>query len=437
MGITINRQVHRFLDLFFGKTEIKPLFFYTVATVFILFGLSVQAPNSLITGYRTILLSPSNLITDYFEVGGIGATFVNAGTLTLANTFFIHRYSPKITGPILAAVLTVMGFSFFGKNLYNSIPFLIGTYFYSKYSDTPIANLLLGALFSSALSPVVSLITFGQGLPIYVGMPIGILAGVAIGFVIHPVSASFIRFHQGFNLYNIGFTAGVIGLVIASIMRVFELPVTYDIQPKQVSSPVVTWFFIIFSLFLFLAGFILNDYSFKGLSKIRQSSGQLISDFVIEFGTSIILMNMGILGGITIAYVHVVGGQLEGAVVGAVLTVMGFAAFGKHPFNIIPIMIGIYLMQIAMHIDNPNSTNALLAALFGTTLAPIAGQYGWVAGLIAGALHAAVVNNTGNAHAGLNLYNNGFSGGFIAAFLVPILDVIKERIEEHERIRKS
>lgn len=437
MVISINRQLHRFLYLFFGETEIKPLFLYTVAIIFILFGVSVQAPISLVNGYWTILLSPSNLITDYFEVGGIGATFVNVGTLTLANTFFIHRTAPKITGPILAAILTVMGFSFFGKNLYNSIPFLIGTYFYSRYSDTPLANLLLGALFSSALSPVVSLITFGQGLPIYVGMPIGIFAGVIIGFVIHPVSASFLRFHQGFNLYNIGFTAGVIGLIITAIMRVFELPVTYDIQPEQFSSPIVTIFFVIFSLTLFLAGFILNDYSFKGYMKLRESSGQLISDFMIEFGTPITLMNMGILGILSIAYVHLVGGQLEGAVVGGVLTVVGFAAFGKHPFNVVPIIAGIYLMQIAMHIDDPSSTSALLAALFGTTLAPIAGHYGWFAGLVAGALHAAVVNNTGNAHAGLNLYNNGFAGGFVAAFLVPILDIIKERIEVYERIRKN
>src|SRR5699024_12176368 len=133
------------------------------------------------------------------------------GTLTLANTFFIHRNAPKITGPLLAALLTVMGFSFFGKNLYNSIPFLIGTYLYSKYSDTPIANLLLGALFSSALSPVVSLITFGQGLPIFIRMPIGIMADVIICFVIHPGSAKFVLFHHGFNVYNNRFPAGGIG----------------------------------------------------------------------------------------------------------------------------------------------------------------------------------------------------------------------------------
>ncbi len=434
---TVDKYIQQFLHLFFDKTAVKPLFFYCLATIFIIFGFTAQPLPSIIEGYWTILLSPSNLVTDYFEIGGIGATFINVGTLTLVNTRVVHKNAPIISGPLLAAIFTVMGFSFFGKNLFNSIPFIIGTYLYEKFSQSSLSSLLLGALFSSALGPVVSIITFGQGLPIFIGMPIGILVGILIGFIIHPISASFLRFHQGFNLYNIGFTAGVIGLIVTSIMRVFELPVTYDMGSKQVSSPTVTIFFICLSLFFLFSGFALNNYQFKSYTVLKNASGRLISDFIIEYGTAITLMNIGILGLISIGYVYLVGGRLEGPVVGGVLTVMGFAAFGKHPFNIIPTMFGIYIMQVAMQIDDPNSTTSLLAALFGTTLAPIAGHYGWFAGIIAGALHAAVVQNTGNAHAGLNLYNNGFSGGFVAAFLVPLFDVIKERIQENERIRNN
>ena len=69
-------------------------------------------------------------------------------------------------------------------------------------------------------------------------------------------------------------------------------------------------------------------------------------------------------------------------------------------------------------------TNALLAALFGTTLAPISGYYGSLAGVVAGFLHMALVMNIGYLHGGMNLYNNGFSGGFTAAILVPIYDAI-------------
>ncbi|MFP4173099.1 MAG: DUF1576 domain-containing protein, partial [Candidatus Hydrogenedentota bacterium] len=30
-------------------------------------------------------------------------------------------------------------------------------------------------------------------------------------------------------------------------------------------------------------------------------------------------------------------------------------------------------------------------------------------------------------HGGVNLYNNGFAGGFVAAFLTPIIDAFKKR----------
>jgi len=32
--------------------------------------------------------------------------------------------------------------------------------------------------------------------------------------------------------------------------------------------------------------------------------------------------------------------------------------------------------------------------------------------------------NVGVLHGGVNLYNNGFSGGFVAAFLVPIIEAV-------------
>jgi hypothetical protein len=80
-----------------------------------------------------------------------------------------------------------------------------------------------------------------------------------------------------------------------------------------------------------------------------------------------------------------------------------------------------------------DSTVLLLAALFGTTLAPISGHYGPLVGILAGMLHTAMVMNIGDLHAGMNLYNNGFSGGFIAAAMVPILDALKEIIAQRKK----
>ncbi|HAP7107762.1 TPA: DUF1576 domain-containing protein, partial [Enterococcus faecium] len=87
------------------------------------------------------------------------------------------------------------------------------------------------------------------------------------------------------------------------------------------------------------------------------------------------------------------------------------------------------------------STGMLVAAVFGTGLAPISGFYGSFYGVIAGVLHIALVHNVSTLHGGLNLYNSGFSTGFVAGILVPILDnftaVRKEKKTLGKRIIKK
>ena len=73
----------------------------------------------------------------------------------------------------------------------------------------------------------------------------------------------------------------------------------------------------------------------------------------------------------------------------------------------------------------------MLAALFSTGLAPIAGHFGPIWGMIAGAIHASVVLNVGVLHGGLNLYNNGFSAGLVCIVLLPLIQAIR-REKEHE-----
>ena len=119
---------------------------------------------------------------------------------------------------------------------------------------------------------------------------------------------------------------------------------------------------------------------------------------------------MGVSGAIGMAYILVVGGELNGPVIGAIFTIVGFAAFGKHPRNIVPIMAGVFLGSLAKP-WNADDPSILLAALFGTALAPIAGRFGWHWGVVAGFIHSSAALSVGPVHAGLNLYNNGFAAG--------------------------
>ena len=69
----------------------------------------------------------------------------------------------------------------------------------------------------------------------------------------------------------------------------------------------------------------------------------------------------------------------------------------------------------------------MLALLFSTTLAPVAGEFGVVAGIVAGYLHSSVVLNVGIVYGGMNLYNNGYAGGIVAIFMVPVIQSVMDR----------
>ena len=119
-----------------------------------------------------------------------------------------------------------------------------------------------------------------------------------------------------------------------------------------------------------------------------------------------------------------VRGDFNGPVLGGILTVIGFAAFGKHPRNSWPVVAGIVIAALAFGrtLDAPA---VILAALFGTTLAPVAGQFGIGAGLAAGVLHLVTVERSGAWHAGIDLYNNGFAGGLTATLVVGVIEWYK------------
>ena len=73
-------------------------------------------------GYVTIICSSSILITDYVYIAGLGATFFNVATILMLNLLLIKKMKIRMNGPVYAGVVMICGFSFFGKNLFNTLP---------------------------------------------------------------------------------------------------------------------------------------------------------------------------------------------------------------------------------------------------------------------------------------------------------------------------
>jgi hypothetical protein len=182
---------------------------------------------------------------------------------------------------------------------------------------------------------------------------------------------------------------------------------------------------LIYCLLLIGIGYLLNNKTFKGYGKIFRYSGKLVTDFTQLMGYGLTLINMGIMGLISMFFVYFTSGEFNGPIIGGILTVVGFSAFGNHPGNSIPIMVGVFFGGV-LKVWDIQTTPTIIAGLFGTTLAPIAGRYGAYAGVLAGFLHLSMVMNIGVVHGGTNLYNNGFSGGLIASILVPVFECFRK-----------
>ena len=131
----------------------KYLFILIFAVSLFGFAFLLNTPHEIWNGSIKILFSPANLVTDYFALANPGAALVNAALMALKSLYIIRKNRVALSGPLLAAIFTVVGFSLFGKNLYNSIPIILGVLLYAKATHTPFKNYLLSALFGTALAP--------------------------------------------------------------------------------------------------------------------------------------------------------------------------------------------------------------------------------------------------------------------------------------------
>lgn len=401
--------------------------YYILGFIFILlmiFGFLMDTPTQIFNGIINIILQSNILITDYFVVGGIGAAFVNSGLLGLLSIVLLIIVGIKPNGSTIMALWLMTGFAFFGKNILNVWPVMFGVWLYAKYQKEPFLNFTLIALLGTTLSPAVSQLHFTGHFGLWQSMLIGIFIGIVVGFILPPLTSYCMKIHQGYNLYNTGFSAGLLATLLMSIFRAFGVNFEKRFIWYTGNNNLLVLFMIFIFSILLITGYIMNDCSLKNLKKIFSSHGRLVSDFYVLYGNSAFI-NMGILGIFFTLYLYVIKGDFNGPTMGAIFTIAGFGAFGKHLKNVFPVLIGAILSSF-LNIWAINSPEMILSCLFSTTLAPIAGHFGWLYGVLAGFVHVCVVMNTGYLHGGLNLYNNGLAGGIVAIILVPIINAFRK-----------
>lgn len=384
-------------------------------------GLCLDSPQNILHGLYTIVITEDALITDYIKVAGPGAAFVNSALVTAFTLLLLRLAGDTLNGMTLVEVGLMSGFSLFGKNCLNILPILLGSWLYPKLRKEPYSSYAGIGLLATALSPVVSYIALDNG---WGSLPLGILVGVVIGYIMAPLAAYTYRIQNGMNLYNVGFACGLVAFICVPLMSAFGATPTLKYNWASGHNLLFSLLLTLLCVTLILCGLFLCRLPvwavWAGYRMLLHTSGRAPSDYLRMFGPAPVLVNTGVNGLISMSFILLGGGDLNGPTIGGILTVMGFSAFGKHAANIVPVMAGVLLGSILTH-WNLSDPSVQLACLFCTTLAPISGYFGWPYGVLAGFLHASVVLCTSTPVAGMNLYNNGFSGGLVAIVLYPIL----------------
>ena len=396
-------------------------FLLLTSILFITLGILYQPNIYIFESWINLVIGSDILITDYFVTGSIGSALLNAGTVGLFSCFLIYKSKATMSGILLASVYLMIGFSLFGKNILNIWPIIIGSYLYSRYTKVTFSSILHISLFATSIAPFVSEILFMFPISIFIRVPLSILVGGSIGFLIIPVSKHLSVVHKGFNLYNIGFAVGILSTLYVSLLRSYGYYAQSHVIWSEDKNILLYFIFTLLFILMIIWGALKEKDKFLGIRKLLSSSGYLNNDYLQIYGFNVTLVNMGLNGLLSLLYLMIIDAPMNGPVLGAVLTVVGFGASGKHIRTIVPIFFGVFLGSITKtwSINNPS---IIFAALFGTALAPIAGEYGFLWGTLASFINSSVVLNSGFLHAGLNLYNTGFSSGIVGAVMIPLLD---------------
>lgn len=422
------------------RTKLSPVdllrkHLYTVPLVMsaflLIFAICVQPNLTLFTGWWKIQISETGLITDPVAIGGVGAALLNSALILFLSTMLVRYERAPFSGVSLACLFMMAGFALLGKNLLNMAPVMLGGWLYSRYQQESFARVIYLTMYATCLSPLVSF-TFNHTQS-WMRFPAMILCGILIGFLIPAVAGFTIRVHQGYNLYNVGFAAGFLALAIASILK--GLGVTLTLETTWGSEHHVQLLVLLLILVsaLFLLGVVLGCRKWWTYKHLLRHSGRAVADFILLDGVAPTFVNMALVGAIALAYVLVLypqGVRLNGPLACCVISIMGFGAFGMHPKNIMPVMLGALLAAFFLPQLPFTAPGVLLALLLCTGLAPIAGQFGWQWGMVAGFIHMCVVQHTSGLQGGMNLYNNGFTAGLVCVLLVPIIEALKPEPEE-------
>ena len=429
------------------------------------YGIMTGTTGEIIPKFLEILRTPAQCTQDMYGIS-VAGTYFNMGMCCLLMLVYIvccGGMDAVNSGTVAAFFLTV-GFSSWGMNVMNMLPLMLGMQVYALLKKkTPVQMMNLG-IFATAIAPIMSEVILrwpgyanGNGGSVVADgvytsyntlaaiNPTGIIVALVIAILFccfYPaLCAKAPNFHFGCDLFNAGPPAGFLCLMTIG----FLFKVTNVAPPSNGpgQSPVEVFGFVLVSyglvfLICFILGMMLDKDALKNYGKLIADSGHG-SDFIDKYGIGATLINFAVYGAFILAFYTAMkfcfGAKFSGPIAGVVWCAFTWVAAGAHPGNVLPIGIGYVLISLvstrlcpALNIGaeagrlGMNTVGILIAFSYATGMAPISGKYGILWGIIAGAMHFAIVTLIPLQYNFFNFYNGGFTAGVVSFVLIPFIE---------------
>ena len=418
-----------------SESSFLKLFMAFMSACFIVGALFMPDRAQMISGFWTILSSPAKISTNYFDLGGYAATFLNMGLVGVVLLALYVVFKATCNNVSTFAFILTVGFSSWGMNVINILPSMLGVVLYCLVKKEKMN--VNAMIFSTGIAPLLSdlLVRYpnaevvGFNLP---GLMVTLIVGVFIGFLIPAGLGHAPQVHKGFDLYSaavpVCFIAFFLNATLYKTMGI-DLPgVTSDLT---VASQATVNIFCAVVFGLCVVGALAMGCKPKDYVKLLTSKDH-VANISGTMGREVFLMNVGIYGLFILAYYNAIGASFNGVTFGIIFCMLCTCNSGSTPANVWPIMAGYVLFSAAFgwlsalaggtYAMTINAQAIAIGLCFANGLSPVARKYGWFWGIVAGGLHFLLVTSVPNMHGGYCLYNGGFTAAVICVLMIPVLE---------------
>lgn len=171
--------------------------------------------------YRRLLRRDGRAPSDFLSGDGAAAVLLNMAVIGALATGYVFGIGAHLNGPVVAGILSVMGFGACGKHALNIVPIVAGVVLAGLLKPFELTDpgLIWAALYGTCLAPIAG--RFGPHW------------GVVAGFFHASTAQVTGALVAGLNLYGNGFAAGFVAAVVAPIAAFLAHPRRTAGRPEE------------------------------------------------------------------------------------------------------------------------------------------------------------------------------------------------------------